>query len=134
MHHSQSLKFNIASAALLTLTISAAPVQAQETKVIGQLVDATCTSFLAPVLGRKEIATLAAARGIDSRQVCSCANRSVAADSRLAPLLGQGDEAILRATEDLQLRSYVIGRVLNSVLQCFSQELDATLVASPIPK
>ena len=134
MHHSTALILNRASATLLSLSISASSVEAQETRVISQLVDATCTSFLAPTLGRKEIATLAAVRGIDSRLVCSCANRSVEADPRLASLLGQADEAILRATEDPQLRSYVVGRVLNSVLQCFSQELDATLVASPIPK
>lgn len=103
---------------------------AQDQRVIDQLVAGTCNSFLAPILGKKEIAILVAERSIDAAAVCPCASGNVHGDPRLAPFLAMPDDAFVKAVEPAPVRSYVIGRVLQSVIQCFSQELDSTLKAS----
>ena len=117
--------------AQLTLPTAA---QAQDQKVINQLVEGTCNSFLAPILGKKEIAALATERSIDAAVVCPCASKNVYSDPRLSSFVSMSDEIFLKATEPNAVRSYVIGRVLQSVLQCFSQELDSTLKASSAVK
>ena len=103
---------------------------AQEAHVIDQAIDATCSAFLAPVLGRKDIAILVAERSIDSAVVCSCAKTSVHEDRRLAEYLAMDNNAFNQRFEEPRARSYVLGRLLNSVLSCFATELNATLAAS----
>ena len=123
--------FAVIITAQLTLM---SPAQAQDQKIINQLVEGTCNSFLAPILGKKEIATLATERSIDAAVVCPCASKNVYSDPRLSSFVAMSDETLLKATEPNAVRSYVIGRVLQSVLQCFSQELDSTLKASSAVK
>jgi len=117
-----------------SLSLVASSVLAQEVAVIDQAVDATCTAFLAPVLGRKEIAQLAVERTIDSRIVCSCARTKTRADDRLAEYLSMDAATVSQRTEDARIRAYVLGRVLQSILSCFSTELDSTLGASTAVK
>ena len=116
------------------LAFATQSASAQEQNTIDQAVEATCNAFLAPMLGRKEIATLAMARSIDSRTVCSCARKNVYNDKRLSELLTKPDEEIVRVTDAPPVRTYVLGRMMQSVLLCFSQELDATLSASTVLK
>lgn len=107
---------------------------AQDAGLIDQTVEATCAAFLAPVLGRQDIARLAAERTIDSQIVCACAKKSTRADTRLAPYFSMDREVLAAQTEAAPLRSYIIGRILQSVLACFSSELNETLNASTAVK
>lgn len=100
---------------------------AQTPPVLNQLVEGTCSGFVAPVLGRPDIAQLVTERSIDSRTVCTCALERAKTDPRIVQLTQNGDEQFVREAQDARVRAYVIGRVLNSVLACFSGELSVTL-------
>jgi hypothetical protein len=103
---------------------------AREVAVIDQTVDATCTAFLAPILGRKDIAQLATERSIDSRIVRSCARANTRADTRLTEYESMDSATLNQRTEDPRVRSYILMRVLQSVLSCFGTEVNTTLAAS----
>lgn len=114
--------------------LSSSSTFAQDAGLIDQTVEATCAAFLAPVLGRQDIARLTAERTIDSQVVCSCAKKSTRADIRLSPYFSMDREALAAQTEAAPLRSYILGRILQSVLACFSSELNETLNASTAVK
>jgi hypothetical protein len=107
---------------------------AHDASLIDETVDATCTAFLAPVLGRQDIARLATERTIDSRVVCSCAKKNTRDDTRLSQYFSMNRELLAAQTEAGPIRSYILGRILQSVLTCFSAELSETLNASTAVK
>lgn len=106
------------------------PAYAQEVSLIDQTVDGTCSAFLAPILGRKDIAQLSVDRSIDSKVVCSCAKANTRSDPRMSEYISMPGAEIDRRTQDPKVRAYVLGRILHSVLACFSNELNATLAVS----
>jgi hypothetical protein len=116
-------------AAFAWFNLIANTAMAQDANLIDQATDATCTSFLAPVLGRKDIAIIATARSIKSEDVCGCAKARTREDSRLTAYYALDNDSLAQKTNDAKIRSYIIGRVLQSVLACFGNELGTSLDA-----
>jgi hypothetical protein len=117
-------------ALVIALAISA-PSQAQNTPLLDDAADVTCAGFLAPLLGRKEISQLTVERSIDSKVVCSCTKQRMREDSRLTQMYAMSKPQIEEALRDQKVFAYALGRIMQSVIACFSIELDATLNASP---
>lgn len=112
---------------------SAHTTYAQDLSALDQISDTTCASFLAPILGRQDVARLASDRAIDVQAVCSCVKTNARADTKLTQfLLSESGAAQIKSapTESIPSRSYLFVRVFQSVLACFSTELDKTLNAS----
>lgn len=113
--------------AMATVSLAA---QAQEARIVDQLVSGTCGAFSSQLSSQKEIRFLMADRPIENSVVCSCANDKVKQDERLLPLNAMDNAAFVRAADTESNKAYIIGRVLHSIITCFGVELDSALAAS----
>lgn len=115
----------------VAVTMSGA-ADAQETKIIDQLVSVTCGAFSTQLTARAEIKELITERAISTSVVCSCASDRTTQDGRLSALAAMDNQAFVQAVKNEGVKAYVIGRVLHAVLACFNSELDSSLSASRV--
>jgi hypothetical protein len=121
------MKITILLILIITLSDTA---DAQEAKIVDQLVTGTCGAFSSQLASRAEIGELIAGRPISSSVVCSCASERTKHDVRLAGLVAMDNQQFVRAVKNEGVKAYVVGRVLHAVLECFNKELDSSLAAS----
>jgi hypothetical protein len=107
---------------------------AAEPKVLDQLNSATCAGFFPPILGHRSIAIVLAERAIDAQSVCSCGRARLELDGRLAEFLAMDNETFVNRVQDERVRSYIVTRVMQSLVQCLATELDKSLAASTAVK
>lgn len=118
----------------LALSIAAFPVCAAfpNTNAARQYVthvELACAAFVDMWTKRPEMTALQAARKLDPQAVCGCAKERLASDSRLGAQLELPDEAFSQRVQRDPLRSYMLNRILQSTLACFSAEMDTSLEA-----
>lgn len=92
-------------------------------------IEQSCTAFVGSWIGRPEMAALQAARKLESQVICGCAKERLSADLRLKAQLELQDEEFRQRIRSDPLRSYMLNRILESTLACFSAEMNTSLEA-----
>jgi hypothetical protein len=68
---------------------------------------------------------------VDIPAVCSCTQRSFLADTRLQRAIDVKDEVLVERMKDERMRAYLTIRLMASVLECLTPELERALTAVP---
>jgi hypothetical protein len=100
---------------------------------VPQLVAAQCPKFTSQLVDRPELKPILSQRPVDVAAVCTCTQRSFVADTRLQKALDVDDQALIERMKDDRMRSYLTMRLMASVLECLTPELERALGAtSPV--
>ena len=98
---------------------------------IPQLVSAQCPKFSSQLVDRPELKPILGQRPVDIPAVCSCTQRSFLADTRLQRAIDVKDEVLVERMKDERMRAYLTIRLMASVLECLTPELERALTAVP---
>jgi hypothetical protein len=110
-----------------------APALQPSSASIPQLVAAQCPKFSAQLVDRPELKPILSQRPVDIPAVCACTQRSFLADARLQKAINVDDQALAERMQDERMRSYLTIRLMASVLECLTPELErAMAAASPL--
>jgi hypothetical protein len=97
-------------------------------------VEQSCAAFVDSWTKRPEMAALQAARKLEHQVICGCAKERLSSDLRLRAQLQLSDEEFGQRIQRDPLRSYMLNRILQSTLACFSAEMNTSLEAMDLAK
>lgn len=92
-----------------------------------------CERMVLQITSHREIALALSVRPIESSDVCNCAEAKISSDPRLEKFWPLSERDMKEPIESEQVKSYITGRMITSVLQCLSQEFDTSLGKAPLP-
>jgi hypothetical protein len=133
--HTRSSILIAATFALSTSVAAQGPTAAPQpsTTSVPQLVAAQCPKFSSQLVDRPELKPILSQRPVDIPTVCTCTQRSFLADARLQKALNVDDDTLVETMKDERMRSYLTLRLMTSVLECLTPELErAMTAASPL--
>jgi hypothetical protein len=96
---------------------------------VPDLVAAQCPRFSSQLVDRPELKPVLSQRPVDIPTVCACTQRSFLADARLQKALNVDDQTLVETMKDERLRSYLTLRLMTSVLECLTPELERAMTA-----
>lgn len=128
---------------ILFLVVGAAlvPANAQQASKVPerreQLLHAlrpVCEKMTVQIATQKELSLALSVRPIDSASVCNCAESSFSADPRLAKFWGLSEQDMSEPIQSEQVKSYMTGRIITSILECLANELNMSLRSAELPR
>ena len=123
----------LAGLVLPALSQEESKVQRRSSEVMLDVVIRDCPRYADSMLGSSEIAALFAKKDGFKASMCACALQHFRSDVRLMTGLDKPPDATVSYAPGSQLRSYVLGRLQESMLWCAARELDAALAAAEVP-
>jgi hypothetical protein len=97
---------------------------------VPQLVAAQCPKFSAQLVDRPELKPILSQRPVDIPAVCTCTQRSFLADAKLQKVLNVDDQTLIETMKDERMRSYLTLRLMASVMECLTPELERAMTAA----
>lgn len=92
-----------------------------------------CERMVFQITTHREITLALSARPIQTSDVCNCSEAKISSDPRLEKFWPLSERDMKGSIESEQVKSYITGRMITSVLQCLSQEFDTSLGKAPLP-
>ena len=111
--------------AVALLLVEAAPIaHAQAVQPLDVAVDVVCSEM------QPRVASMVEEHMVNWSVVCSCAKASAGSDRKLGEYLTKYSIDLRRPPENERVRSYIAGRLLQSIFSCYASSLDSVLNAS----
>lgn len=93
-----------------------------------------CEKLTLQITTRKELSLALSVRPVDTASVCNCAESSFSADPRLARLWALSEKDMSEPIQSEQVKSYVTGRIITSILECLANEMSMSLGNAELPQ
>jgi hypothetical protein len=93
-----------------------------------------CAKLTLQITTLRELTFALSARPVDTASVCNCAESGLSADPRLAQFWALSEKDMSEQTQSEQVKSYITGRSITSILECLSNELNKSLGSAELPR
>lgn len=99
-----------------------------------KLLRPSCERLVAQIASQPEISLSLASKPINTAYVCTCAEMKFAADPRLQKFWTLSEKDMKTPIQSAQVKSYMTARMITSILECVSQELEGSLQGTELPQ
>ncbi len=131
----------IRTATLCILAMFASASAAQQPEPGGARLDQllralrpTCARLVQQIASQQEMSLSLVAKPINTASVCTCAERKFAADPRLKRFWPLSEKDMQTPIQSEQVKSYMTARMITSILECLTQELEGSLQSAELPQ
>ncbi len=94
----------------------------------------SCERMIQQIGSQQEMSLSLSAKPIDTASVCNCAERKFAADHRLQRFWLLSEKDMRTPVQSEQVKSYMTARMVTSILECVTQELEESLQSAELPQ
>lgn len=93
-----------------------------------------CEKLTLQITTQRELSLALSVRPVDTASVCNCAESSFSTDPRLAKFWALSEKDMSEPIQSEQVKSYMTGRIITSILECLANELNMPLGSTALPR